>query len=296
MTYGALAAGEYVFEVTATTVDGRSSDAPASVRLTVETPWWNRLPVLVGGLVAIAFAAALVVKARERRLVAAHTRLEETVAERTDELRRLNEQLSELAITDALTGLPNRRSILSSAEEAFSLARRRSLPFSVAMIDFDHFKEINDALGHAEGDRLLAEGAQRMSECLRTEDAVGRYGGEEFLAVFPMTGPEGTFVVGERLRRAVSEVRLSAPAGGQTPGERATVSVGVASLVGRGPWARRPPEARRRGPLRSQAGGTRPGRLPVVRDRLPSPNLGGATHRDILSHSFFLRNLPPPLP
>ena len=99
------------------------------------------------------------------------------------------------------------------------------------MIDFDHFKEINDALGHAEGDRLLAEGAQRMSECLRTEDAVGRYGGEEFLAVFPMTGPEGTFVVGERLRRAVSEVRLSAPAGGATPGERATVSVGVASLV-----------------------------------------------------------------
>ena len=98
------------------------------------------------------------------------------------------------------------------------------------MIDFDHFKEFNDAFGHAEGDRLLAEGAQRMSECLRTEDAVGRYGGEEFLAVFPMTGPEGTFVVGERLRRAVSEVRPSGPAGGQAPGERATVSVGVASL------------------------------------------------------------------
>ncbi|MBK9090625.1 MAG: diguanylate cyclase [Holophagales bacterium] len=230
MTYGALAAGEYVFEVTATTVDGRSSDAPASVRLTVETPWWQRLPVLLGGLAAVAFAAALVVRGRERRLVSAAARLEETVSERTDELRRLNEQLSELAITDALTGLPNRRSILDSAEEAFSLARRRSLPLSVAMIDFDHFKEFNDAFGHAEGDRLLAEGAQRMSECLRTEDAVGRYGGEEFLAVFPMTGPEGTFVVGERLRRAVSEVRPSASAGGQVPGERATVSVGVASL------------------------------------------------------------------
>ncbi len=231
VTYGALAEGEYVFEVTATTVDGRSSDAPAFVRVTVETPWWKQSPVLVVGLAVIAFAAALVVKARERRLVAAHRRLEETVAERTDELRRLNEQLSELAITDPLTGLPNRRSILSSAEEAFSLARRRALPFSVAMIDFDHFKEINDALGHAEGDRLLVEGAQRMAACLRTEDAVGRYGGEEFLAVFPMTGPEGTFVAGERLRRAVSEVRLSAPAGATTLGERATVSVGVASLV-----------------------------------------------------------------
>lgn len=230
MTFGALAAGEYVFEVTATTVDGRSPEAPASVTVTVDTPWWQRLPVLLGGLAALAFAAAFVVRARERRLVAASTRLEATVAERTEELRKLNEQLSELAITDALTGLPNRRSILASAEEAFSLARRRSLPLSVAMIDFDHFKEINDSFGHAEGDRLLVEGAQRMNECLRTEDSVGRYGGEEFLAVFPMTGPEGTFVAGERLRRAVSEVRISDPSGGSAPGERASVSVGVASL------------------------------------------------------------------
>ena len=68
------------------------------------------------------------------------------------------------------------------------------------MVDFDHFKAINDSLGHAEGDRLLVEGARQMVECLRTEDVVGRYGGEEFLAAFPMTGPEGAFAVGERLR------------------------------------------------------------------------------------------------
>ncbi len=231
MTYGALGAGEYVFEVTATTVDGRSPEAPASVRVVVATPWWQRLPVHFLGLSALALVAALIVRARERRLVVAHTRLEETVAERTEELRRLNEQLSELAITDALTGLPNRRSILESAEEAFSLARRRATPFSVAMIDFDHFKEINDSLGHAEGDRLLAEGAAKMVECLRTEDLVGRYGGEEFLAVFPMTGREGTFVVGERLRKAVLEVRLSTPFGGMPRRERASVSIGIATLV-----------------------------------------------------------------
>ena len=163
--------------------------------------------------------------------MAARTKLEETVAERTDELRRLNEQLSELAITDALTGRPNRRSILGSAEEAFSLARRKRLPFSVAMLDFDHFKEINDTLGHAEGDRLLVEGARRMAECLRTEDLVGRYGGEEFLAVFPLTGPEGAAAAGERLRRAVSEVSVSTPEGGRPPRDRATTSVGIASLA-----------------------------------------------------------------
>ena len=229
-TYGALGAGRYVFEVTATTADGRFPESPARVRVVVERPWWMRPWVLAGSALAVLLAAAWVVRLRESRLVAARTRLEATVAERTEELRRLNEQLSELAITDALTGLPNRRSILGSAEEAFSLARRKRLPFSVAMLDFDHFKEINDTLGHAEGDRLLVEGARRMAECLRTEDLVGRYGGEEFLAVFPLTGPEGAAAAGERLRRAVAEVRVSTPEGARPPRERATTSVGIASL------------------------------------------------------------------
>ncbi len=76
MTYGALGAGEYVFEVTATTVDGRSPEAPASVRVVVATPWWQRLPVLFLGLSVLAFAAALFVRAREKRLLAGRTRLE----------------------------------------------------------------------------------------------------------------------------------------------------------------------------------------------------------------------------
>ena len=86
------------------------------------------------------------------------------------------------------------------------------------MIDFDHFKEINDSLGHAEGDRLLVEGARRMTECLRTEDSVGRYGGEEFLGRLPDDRiPKGPFAVGERLRRAVSSVQLSARPAGMPP-------------------------------------------------------------------------------
>jgi diguanylate cyclase (GGDEF)-like protein len=230
-TYGALGPGVYSFEVSATTVDGRAPDAPARVRVTVASPWWYRAPVLAGAALALAVAAVLVVRVRERRLVAASLRLEAVVAERTEELRRLNVQLSELAITDALTGIPNRRAILASAEEAFSLARRRGLPFSVAMIDFDRFKAINDTLGHAEGDRILLEGTRRMVDSLRTEDVLGRYGGEEFLAVFPMTGPEGALAVGERLRRAAASVKLSGDGQSAVPNERSTVSVGVASLL-----------------------------------------------------------------
>jgi len=229
-TYGALGAGEYVFQVTATTVDGRSPEAPASIRIQVAAPWWRRLPVFLAGALVLVAAVAGIVRVRERRLVAARMKLEETVAERTEELRRLNEQLSELAITDALTALPNRRSIRESAEVAFSLARRRELPFAVAMIDFDHFKEINDTFGHAEGDRLLVEGARRMVGSLRTEDLVGRWGGEEFLALFPVTARDGALAVGERLRRAVSEVRLAPPAGKPRVRERASVSVGISCL------------------------------------------------------------------
>lgn len=230
-TYGALGPGEYLFEVTATTVDGRVPESPASIRVFVEAPWWRRPPVAVAAAAALLAALAGFVRLRERRLVAARARLEAIVAERTEGLRRLNHQLSELAITDALTGLPNRRSILASAEEAFSLARRRGLPFAVAMIDFDHFKEINDSLGHAEGDRLLREGARQMEGCLRTEDAVGRWGGEEFLAVFPMTAAEGAVAVGERLRRAVAELRLSAFPGRAAPRDRASVSVGITCMA-----------------------------------------------------------------
>jgi diguanylate cyclase (GGDEF)-like protein len=230
-TYGALGPGRYVFEVTATTVDGRKPDRVATVRVTVEAPWWRRLPVVLGTALGLALAVVVLVRARERRLLAARMKLEETVAERTEELRLLNEQLSELAITDPLTGLPNRRSILESAEEGFSLARRRELPFGLAMIDFDHFKEINDTLGHGEGDRLLIEASRRMAACLRTEDGVGRYGGEEFLAVFPMTGPEGALSVGERLRRAVSTITPSEGTAGTPPLGRATVSVGVSCVV-----------------------------------------------------------------
>jgi diguanylate cyclase (GGDEF) domain len=229
-TYGGLGPGSYLFEVTATTVDGREPDSPASVRVNVASPWWGRLPVVLGGLAAAFAGLAVVLRGRERRLVEARRRLEKTVAERTEELRTLNAQLTELAITDPLTGLPNRRSILDSASEAFSLARRRRIPLALAMIDFDHFKAINDTLGHAEGDRLLVEGTRRMLEGLRTEDDLGRYGGEEFLAVFPLTDAEGAASVGERLRRAVFAVHLSAPVPGATTRDRASVSVGVATL------------------------------------------------------------------
>lgn len=138
-------------------------------------------------------------------------------------------ELGELAITDALTRTRNRRGITIAALEAMAHAERYSHPLSVAMVDIDHFKEVNDTYGHKAGDRVLEGVAAILVEYLRMPDKVGRYGGEEFLLVFPETGLDQTNKIAERIRAAVSNAEFDA-------GERKiklTISIG-ATLFERG--------------------------------------------------------------
>jgi diguanylate cyclase (GGDEF)-like protein len=145
------------------------------------------------------------------------------VAQRTkalrDELRAHNVQLERLATTDALTGLVNRRVTQERLEEAVSRSRRHGRPLSALMIDVDHFKGINDALGHAAGDEVLVALATAVRDRLRREDVCGRWGGEELAVVLPDTTVEEAALVGEALRLTVATLPLRAPA---------TISVGVA--------------------------------------------------------------------
>ena len=117
-------------------------------------------------------------------------------------------ELGEQAITDSLTGTRNRRGITISALEAMAHAERYGHPLSVAMIDVDHFKEVNDTHGHKAGDRVLQGVAAVLTEALRLPDKVGRYGGEEFLLVMPETGLEETSKLTERIRQQVSEAEF----------------------------------------------------------------------------------------
>lgn len=156
------------------------------------------------------------------------TQLERKVEERTRELRgaydRLtvaNQQLQELAITDGLTGLANRRAFTDRLAVEVERARRTSLPLSLVLFDLDHFKRLNDTLGHLEGDAALVLLAGLLREGRRGGDLVARYGGEEFAMLLPETVHGDALLVAERLRRATEEAVLPASC---------TVSAGVATL------------------------------------------------------------------
>lgn len=121
-------------------------------------------------------------------------------------VKKFNEaqvRLKQMAITDDLTGLRNRRYIMERLEEEFQRAKRNGRPLSLVMLDIDHFKDINDANGHLFGDSVLKTIASRIRDCLRRHDIVGRVGGEEFLIISPDSGVEEAVLVAERIRRVV---------------------------------------------------------------------------------------------
>jgi diguanylate cyclase (GGDEF)-like protein len=136
-------------------------------------------------------------------------------------------RMEELALTDGLTGLPNRRALLNRAMSGLGTARRKRLPYGVAMADIDHFKAINDTHGHAAGDQALQRLGRLLEDSLRASDEVGRWGGEEFLILLPETDEAEALRVAERLRAAVEEEPFV------IEGEvtlKVTISIGVAAL------------------------------------------------------------------
>jgi diguanylate cyclase (GGDEF)-like protein len=141
-------------------------------------------------------------------------------------LRNALVEVERLAITDSLTGLYNHRHWFELADREFQRARRYRLPLSVMMVDIDEFKRVNDTHGHAIGDQVL----QWVAECCRKElrgvDVIGRYGGDEFVALLPETGLSAACQVAERLRKSIAERALDTKAGRIT----VTVSLGIAVL------------------------------------------------------------------
>ncbi|GFK96077.1 Response regulator PleD [Fundidesulfovibrio magnetotacticus] len=135
------------------------------------------------------------------------------------------QRLEALAVTDQLTGLPNRRKLLEEGPLALAICRRGGHPCSVAMLDLDHFKAVNDTHGHDAGDAVLSQTAAVLRSVVRDSDVLARVGGEEFALLAPNSGREETLHLAERLRRAVEEhVVTHGPLS-----LRVTVSIGTAT-------------------------------------------------------------------
>jgi len=153
--------------------------------------------------------------ARRQSLLGLFASLAAVIIERADLTRRLDQ----LARTDPLTGLPNRRELDEVLDRELAVARRRSEPLSVAVIDLDHFKAYNDRFGHQAGDALLVRCATAWRSAIRATDTIARFGGEEFVVVMPGADGTAAAAIVERIRAAM-------------PPE-VTASVGVATWDGR---------------------------------------------------------------
>lgn len=131
-------------------------------------------------------------------------KLQQRLSEKNKALKAAINRIEVLANTDELTGLPNRRSITQRLEEHVALCGRTGLPLSVALLDIDHFKRINDAYGHMAGDRALRIFSEIASGAMRTTDQIGRYGGEEFLITLMATTLPGVEEPLVRLRERLA--------------------------------------------------------------------------------------------
>jgi diguanylate cyclase (GGDEF)-like protein len=146
---------------------------------------------------------------------------------RSSELKAANKRIEELAELDELTGSFNRRCIMRMLDDEITRAHTINTPCSIALIDLDWFKRINDAYGHPIGDEVLRTFAITMFANIRGIDRFGRYGGEEFLLVLPDTPTEAAARILNRLRAIIADLDWSA----FSPGMRVTISVGLATLA-----------------------------------------------------------------
>lgn len=186
---------------------------------------WLFVALLLGGGLLVASALVAVAHFLNGRSQRAE------IARVNAELVKLNNELRIQARFDALTGLVNRRHFLERLDGELHRAARFGLPCSVAILDIDHFKSVNDQYGHAAGDAVLRTFAQTLGKCLRSTDLAARFGGEEFVVLMPQTPIEGATDLAERIRVAVlSDV---VPCGGD--GLQISVSVGVAQWSGENP-------------------------------------------------------------
>jgi diguanylate cyclase (GGDEF)-like protein len=208
--YPPLPPGNYRLAIIAADAGNGRRSAPVSIAFTILPPWWRTQWILAAEITAILLLLLLAWRWSIRFLVSQKNRLEELVKQRTIELEKEKAELlkaraalEEQASHDSLTGLLNRSAIFSQLTLEVERAEREDRPLAIVLADLDYFKSINDTYGHLAGDRVLQEYAEHLRSVVRPYDLVGRYGGEEFLLIFPgLPQEDGDIRVADIHRRA----------------------------------------------------------------------------------------------
>ncbi len=156
----------------------------------------------------------------------ARIRAGKRIADLQKELMETNKRLELLSITDGLTKLYNHRYFQDELARAFDETERYERPLSLAIVDIDFFKKVNDTHGHTVGDEVLRSLARIFHECIRSTDLAARYGGEEFAVMMPETNLDDALVFAEKIREMIEQTAMHTQAGDL----RVTVSVGVAAV------------------------------------------------------------------
>jgi diguanylate cyclase (GGDEF)-like protein len=167
------------------------------------------------------------------KLEADNERLKHALEIKDIELTAVLAQSNEVITTDVLTFLPNRRKIIVDLQEEVIRSNRYKSPFSISILDIDHFKKVNDNHGHAAGDEVLRNVAARLREQIRHPDTIGRYGGEEFLIVLPNSEIKAAADQASRLCERIRAVRV------ESNGKvlSVTISIGIAQFkIGEENW------------------------------------------------------------
>jgi diguanylate cyclase (GGDEF)-like protein len=173
----------------------------------------ERIAAIAMSLVAFGFVAwfsadflASLVRASDRCAFTAA--VDAAARKRTTMLEAANKELANLARTDPMTGLLNRRGLEEQAKRSIAHARRRNTPLTAIMFDIDHFKSVNDRFGHDVGDAVIQEVAKTLGIRLRETDVIARTGGEEYVVLLPDTGAEGAVIAANGILKAVRGLRV----------------------------------------------------------------------------------------
>ena len=220
--YTHLPHGNYTLRLRARTLGLHPFHAETDLYVTVEPRWYQTWPVQLLGVLLLIGAFAGLVYLRTLYLGRQAARLQQRIDAQTRDLLAANQRLDQLAGTDGLTGIYNRRRFM----ELTAAIMNDQGPTCIALFDLDHFKNINDNHGHLAGDAVIRQAVDIIRAHCRQHDLLGRYGGEEFVLCLPETTAEKALETAERIRQAVAATAMDID--GNAIG--ITISVGVALL------------------------------------------------------------------